>query len=58
MSSFTQSDKANSPTPLPKLEGSSKYVEDVLRTMLNDQCDHVFSKFTDSYIKVSNFIFV
>lgn len=53
MSSFAQAKSLGSPCSpsVPKLDSSSSYVEDVLRSMLNDQSDHVYSKFTDSYIK-------
>ena len=54
MSSFAQTKSLGSPCSqtFPKVDSSSSYVEDVLRTMLNDQSDHVYAKFTDSYIKV------
>lgn len=55
MSSFAQAKSLGSPCSptIPKLDSSSSYVEDVLRSMLNDQSDHVYFKFTDSYIKVN-----
>lgn len=32
---------------------SEKYVEDVLNSMLVEQSDHIFSKFSDAYVTVS-----
>jgi hypothetical protein len=51
MNSFAQS--LTSPYTGKNMATSPSYVEDVLRTMLNDQSDHVYAKFSESYMKVS-----
>jgi hypothetical protein len=50
MNSYTQS--LISPYTGQKMSTPPSYVEDVLRTMLNDQSDHVYAKFSESYMKV------
>ena len=54
MSSFALA----SPCKESSLSHSHSYVEDVLKTMLTDQSDHVYSKFSESYIKVLYIIFI
>jgi hypothetical protein len=48
MSSFSE---VHSP-PVHVQRRAPNNTEDVLRSMLNDQSDHVFSKFSEAYIKV------
>jgi len=51
MNSTSQSKSLSSPNAGLKLVATYNYVEDVLKSMLMDQSDHVYAKFSESYIK-------
>ena len=53
MNATSQSKSLSSPNAALKLVATYNYVEDVLKSMLMDQSDHVYAKFSESYIKVS-----
>lgn len=45
--------KANPPKPRFVLMPEHNYIKDILTTMFNEQSEHLYSKFTEGYMKVS-----
>jgi hypothetical protein len=62
MTSFAHQESGLGPLPMGQAPGdaishigrkrSTEEVEDILQSMLGEQSDHVFSRFSESYIKV------